>query len=85
MQAWPTFLPVSTEPVKAMPSMRGSSHIAAPTSPAPVTRLTTPAGRWSRQGASIRVEIGVTSEGLQTVALPAARAGASFQASRSSG
>ena len=85
MQAWPTFLPVSTEPVKATPSMRGSAVIAAPTSPAPATRLTTPAGRCSTHGASIRVESGVTSEGLQTVALPAASAGASFQASSSSG
>ena len=85
MQAWPTFLPVSTEPVKATPSMRGSAVIAAPTSPPPATRLTTPAGRWSKHGASIRVESGVSSEGLQTTALPAASAGASFQASSSSG
>jgi hypothetical protein len=85
MHACPTFLPVSTEPVKATPSTRGSAVIAAPTSPAPATRLTTPAGRWSRHGASISVETGVISEGLQTVALPAARAGASFQASSSSG
>lgn len=35
--------------------------------------------------ASISVEIGVTSDGLQTTTLPAARAGASFQASSSSG
>ena len=78
-------LPVSTEPVKATHSIRSSPTIEAPTSPAPATTLTTPAGRWSKQSASARVESGVTSEGLQTVALPAASAGASFQASSSSG
>ena len=36
-------------------------------------------------GASIRVEIGVISDGLHTVALPAASAGASFHASSNSG
>ena len=73
-------LPVATEPVKATQSTRSSATIAAPTSPAPATRLTTPAGRWSKQPASARVESGVSSDGLQTVALPAASAGASFQA-----
>ena len=43
-----------------------------------------PAGARST-GASARVESGVSSEGLQTVVLPAASAGASFQASSSSG
>ena len=78
-------LPVSTEPVKATHSIRSSATSAAPTSPAPATTLTTPAGRWSKQSASARVESGVSSEGLQTVALPAASAGASFHASSSSG
>ena len=48
-------------------------------------QVTTPAGRCSKHGASIRVESGVSSRGLQTTALPAASAGASFHASSSSG
>ncbi len=84
-QATATRLPVSTEPVNATQSTRSSWVIASPTSPAPAIRFTTPAGRWSKQLASIRVDSGVSSEGLQTVVLPAARAGASFQDSSSSG
>ena len=80
-----TRLPVSTEPVKATQSTRSSRTIASPTSPAPASRFTTPAGRCSKHGASISVESGVSSDGLQTVVLPAASAGASFQASSSSG
>ncbi len=78
-------LPVSTEPVNATQSIRSSSTIRAPTSPPPGTRLTTPGGSGSKHSASASVESGVSSDGLQTVALPAARAGASFQASSSSG
>ena len=74
-QATATRLPVSTEPVKAMQSTRSSRTIASPTSPAPATRFTTPAGRCSKHGASMSVESGVSSEGLQTVVLPAASAG----------
>ncbi len=84
-QAAATFLPVATEPVNATPSMRGSSTSAAPTSPAPATRLTAPGGRSAKHSASIRVETGVSSDGLATTALPAASAGASFQPSSSSG
>ena len=79
------FLPVSTEPVKATQSTRSSETIASPTSPAPASSATAPAGRSARQSASIRVESGVSSDGLHTTGLPAARAGASFQASSSSG
>ena len=68
-------LPVSTEPVNATQAIRSSATIAAPTSPAPATRLTTPSGRWSKQPASASVDSGVISDGLQTVALPAASAG----------
>ena len=78
-------LPVSIEPVKATQPTPSSPTIRAPTSPPPASRLTTPAGRCSKQGASARVESGVSSEGLQTVVLPAASAGASFQARSSSG
>jgi hypothetical protein len=85
MHALPTFFPVSTEPVNATPSIRSSAVIAAPTLPSPASRFTTPGGRCSKQGASIRVESGVSSDGLQTTALPAASAGATFQASSSRG
>ena len=85
VQASATFLPVATEPVKATQSTSRWEAIAAPTSPAPATRLTTPAGRWPKTPASIRVESGVSSEGLATTQLPAASAGATFQASSSSG
>ena len=80
-----TLLPVSTEPVKATPATRASSTSASPTSPAPATTLTTPGGRWSKQSASISVDSGVSSDGFATTVLPAASAGASFQASSSSG
>jgi hypothetical protein len=80
-----TFFPVATEPVNATPSMRSSAVIAAPTSPAPAIRLTTPGASDSKHSASIRVDTGVTSEGFATTVLPAASAGASFQESSSSG
>jgi hypothetical protein len=80
-----TVLPVSTDPVKAMQSTRSSAEIAAPISPAPATRLTTPSGRCSKADARASVESGVSSDGLQTTVLPAASAGASFQPSSSSG
>jgi hypothetical protein len=40
-----TFLPVSTDPVKATPSIPSCEEIIPPTSPAPATMLTVPAGR----------------------------------------
>ena len=80
-----TFLPVSTDPVNAMASTRSSADRAAPTSPAPAMMLTTPAGSESKHDPIARVESGVTSEGLQTVVLPAASAGASFHARSSNG
>ena len=85
-QAAATRLPVATEPVKAMPSTRGSATIASPTSPAPASTLTTPGGQVLEAArASISVDSGVSSDGLQTTALPAASAGATFHASSSSG
>ena len=65
--------------------MRASSTSAAPTSPAPATRLTTPGGSSAKQSASISVDSGVSSDGFATTVLPAAIAGATFQANRSSG
>ncbi len=85
MQVWAIRWPVSTEPVNATQSTRASSTMRAPTSPAPGTMLTTPGGSTSKQSASASVESGVSSEGLHTHVLPAASAGASFQASSSSG
>ena len=79
------FLPVATEPVKATQSTRSSATMAPPTSPAPASSDSAPAGRWSNIGASISVDSGVTSDGLATTVLPAASAGASFQDSSSSG
>jgi hypothetical protein len=80
-----TFFPVSTDPVKATPAIRGSSTSAEPTSPAPASRLTTPGGRWSKQSASISVDSGVSSDGFATTVLPAAMAGATFHESSRSG
>ena len=84
-QAAATLLPVSTDPVKATPAMRSSLTIAEPTSPAPTTMFTTPGGRCSKHPASMSVDSGVSSDGFATTVLPAAIAGASFQASSSSG
>ncbi|MCY1376798.1 hypothetical protein D9M69_643170 [compost metagenome] len=54
--------------------------------PVPVTMFTTPAGRTlARIFASSRMVTGVSSDGLMTTVLPAAMAGAIFQAAISSG
>ena len=79
--------PTSVEPVKAILSTSGCSTIAAPVSPSPVTMLTTPGGRpastqISANGSAVS---GVNSAGFSTTVLPAASAGAIFQASISSG
>ncbi len=79
--------PTSVEPVKATLSTSGWATSARPVSPAPVTMLTTPAGRsacWQISAKSSAVS-GVVSAGLRTTVLPHARAGAIFQASISSG
>ena len=79
--------PTSVEPVKATLSTPGCSTSARPVSPAPVTMLTTPGGRsacWQISANSSAVS-GVVSAGLSTTVLPAASAGAIFQASISSG
>ncbi len=79
--------PTSVEPVKATLSIPAWATIAAPVSPSPVTILTTPGGRpVSMQiSAKARAVSGVYSAGFSTTLLPAARAGAIFQASISSG
>ncbi len=80
-------LPTSVEPVKATLSTPGCSTRARPVAPAPVTMLTTPGGRsaWRQMSAKNSAVSGVVSAGLSTTVLPAARAGAIFQASMSIG
>ena len=79
--------PMSVEPVKAILSTPGWRTRVIPTSPGPGTMLTTPGGRsaWRQTSANRRAVSGVVEAGLRTTVLPAARAGAIFQASMSSG
>ena len=54
--------------------------------PRPKTRLSTPAGKISDASSTMRNAVsGVCSDGLSTTVLPAARAGAIFQATIISG
>ena len=53
--------------------------------PGPVDDLSKPSGKPSISSAIRRVASGVSSEGLRITALPAARAGATFQAASKSG
>jgi hypothetical protein len=80
-------LPTSVEPVKAILSTSSCLTSAAPVRPSPVTMLTTPGGSsaWRSMSAKRSAESGVVSAGLSTTVLPAASAGAIFQASISSG
>ncbi len=80
-------LPISVEPVKATLSTPGWVTSAIPISPGPVMMLTTPGGRsaWRQTSAKRSADSGVVEAGLRTTVLPAARAGAIFQASISSG
>src|SRR3569833_1532578 len=80
--------PVVSEPVKVILATSGCSTSGVPASPPnPVTTLTTPGGNpacsISLQNSSSDAD--VNSEGLITAVLPAASAGASFQAVSSSG
>ncbi|CAB4964620.1 unannotated protein [freshwater metagenome] len=80
-------LPTSVEPVKATLSAPGCSTSIRPVSPAPVMMFTTPGGRsacWqiSANASAVR---DVVSAGFRTTVLPAASAGAIFQASMRSG
>src|SRR5579864_7916974 len=75
--------PVLVPPVNATLSTSELSAIAAPTTgPAPSTILTTPLGNPSSSinVANRNTVSGVSSDGLRTQVLPAASAGASFQA-----
>ena len=74
-QAAITFLPVSVEPVKASLSTP-ARHRAAPVSPSPVTTWKTGCSGTTSENvaASQPPTPGVSSLGLNTTALPAARA-----------
>ena len=85
--ARPISLPTAVEPVNATLSTSGCLTSARPISPGPVMMLTTP-GRQVRLAAHVGEEqrrSGVEDAGLSTTVLPAASAGAIFQASISSG
>jgi hypothetical protein len=77
--------PVATEPVNATMSVPRWVTSASPASAPPASRFTTPPGKPANASASRSVDSGVSGDGLTTAVLPAASAGASFQASRSSG
>ena len=79
------FEPVATEPVNAIMSVPGCSTSRDDPSPAAVTTLKTPAGRWEKTSPSRSVASGVSSLGLTMHVLPAARAAAPCQASRTIG
>ncbi len=76
-----TRAPVGTDPVSETLAQAGWAASAAPTSPMPCTTLNRPGGApaSTSASASFRVVSGVTSEGLKTMALPQASAGAAFQ------
>jgi hypothetical protein len=80
-------LPTAVDPVKATLLTSGWLTSACPVSPAPVMMLTTPAGRSAccRISANSMAVSEVVSAGFSTTVLPAASAGAIFQASISSG
>ena len=70
-----------TDPVSDTIRTAGWVTIASPTGlPRPHTTLRTPGGStWSESSASRSVDSGVSSEGFNTMVLPAASAGAIFQ------
>ncbi len=75
------------DPVNATLSTPGWVTSDIPTSPGPGTMLTTPGGRsacWQTSAKS-SAESGVVDAGLRTTVFPAARAGAIFHDSISSG
>ena len=80
--------PVVVSPVKATLPIPGCAAIDAPTvPPGPVTTLRTPAGMPASSASSpSRIAVsGVYDAGLRIAVLPAASAGATFQAAISSG
>ena len=79
--------PVTVSPVKATFAIRLFDASALPIpAPGPLTMFRTPGGTMSAiTSASFRTDHGVGLAGLTTVQLPAANAGAIFQAAISSG
>src|SRR5690606_21956632 len=80
--------PVLSPPVKATLATLGWVTRASPISaPNPVTMLTTPGGKpaASNRGPNSSAETEENSDGFHTAVLPAASAGASFQAASRSG
>ena len=79
--------PTSVEPVNATFAISGWRTSAAPVEPSPVTMLSTPGGSPVSCATSAKRSAvsGVYSAGLSTTVFPAASAGATFQASMSSG
>ena len=75
-----TRFPVATEPVSDTFATSGCFTSALPVSPAPSTTLNTPSGSPASRyiSASFKAVRGVTSEGLNTMVLPQASAGADF-------
>ncbi|MCY1181824.1 hypothetical protein D9M73_223540 [compost metagenome] len=80
--AWRIFWPVTISPVSDTMRTFGWLTRWLPTpSPPPQRIFKTPGGRiCAKAGASARIDSGVCSDGLNTRVLPAARAGAIFQA-----
>src|SRR3954464_1719438 len=80
-------LPTSVDPVNAIFAAVGWPTTAAPVSPAPQTKFTTPGGNSasSRSSANFNAVIEVVSAGLSTTVFPIASAGAIFHASISNG
>ena len=74
--------PVAVDPVKAILAIRPDRTSASPASaPVPLTMFSTPAGSRSPiSSISTMIAAGVCSAGFITTQLPAASAGASFQA-----
>ncbi|MNE39005.1 hypothetical protein D3C80_1329290 [compost metagenome] len=82
------YLPTWVEPVNTRQSTSGCRPRARPAvSPRPGTTFSTPSGTPASSASSARrnAENGDCSAGLSTTLLPAASAGASFQAAMSSG
>ncbi len=79
--------PLPTEPVMETMRVSGCARICVPTVvPRPASTLMTPFGKMpATSSPRARVVSGVWAEGFSTTVLPAATAGASFQAAIMSG
>ena len=82
-----TARPVGTDPVTVILSTPTCELRASPTNPSPCTTEKTPGGNPASSSTSANATAlsGVCSEGLKTIALPAASAGAAFQQAICSG